>query len=110
MGRYGIVLIVDAPSSEITVKFVLIITSAGNVSIETLLAFTEEEYQKIISAISISIAKGSRLTLDESQALVKILSAVLDGMIVQHQMCKDVIDLDVQKHELMKIINIYLKG
>lgn len=69
-----------------------------------------EEYQKIIGALVISIANGTRLTIDESQALVRILSAVLDGMIVQHQMCRDVIDLDVQQRELMKIVNTYLKG
>ena len=51
MGRYDIVLIVDAPNPETASKIILKIASAGNVSTETLFAFPEEEYRKIISEI-----------------------------------------------------------
>ena len=52
LGRYDIVLIVDAPSPETATKILLKITSAGNVSTESLTAFTEEEYRKIISELT----------------------------------------------------------
>ena len=51
LGRYDIVLIVDAPNPETATKILLRITSAGNVSTESLTAFTEEEYRKIIAEL-----------------------------------------------------------
>ena len=51
MGRYDIVLIVDAPNPETVLIIMKKIASAGNISTETLLAFPEEEYRKIISEI-----------------------------------------------------------
>jgi uncharacterized protein with GYD domain len=51
MGRYDIVLIMDAPSPEVAAKLILKITSQGAVSTETLPAFPEEEYRKIISEL-----------------------------------------------------------
>jgi len=51
MGRYDIVLIMDAPSPETAAKLILKITSGGSVSTETLPAFSEEEYRKIISEL-----------------------------------------------------------
>jgi uncharacterized protein with GYD domain len=51
MGRYDIILIVDAPNPETVAKIILAISSKGSVSTETLHAFTEEEYRKIISEI-----------------------------------------------------------
>jgi len=51
MGRYDIILIVDAPDSETAAKLILTITSGGAVSTETLPAFSEEEYRKIISEL-----------------------------------------------------------
>jgi uncharacterized protein with GYD domain len=51
MGRYDIILIVDAPNLETVAKIVLTITSGGAVSTETLPAFPEEEYRKIISEL-----------------------------------------------------------
>jgi uncharacterized protein with GYD domain len=51
MGRYDIVLIVDAPNPETAAKIILKITSGGNVGTETLFAFNEEEYHKIISEL-----------------------------------------------------------
>ncbi len=51
MGSYDIVLIVDAPNSETAAKIILAITSGGSVTTETLTAFSEEEYRKIISEL-----------------------------------------------------------
>ncbi len=51
MGRYDIIMITDAPNPETVTKIILTITSGGAVSTETLLAFPEEEYRKIISEL-----------------------------------------------------------
>ena len=51
MGRYDLVVIVDAPNPETVAKIVLTTTSGGAVSTETLQALTEEEYRKIISEL-----------------------------------------------------------
>jgi uncharacterized protein with GYD domain len=51
MGRYDLVLIVDAPTPEIAAKLVLTTASHGAVSTETLQAFSENEYRKIISEL-----------------------------------------------------------
>jgi len=51
MGRYDLILIVDAPNPETVAKIVLTTTSGGAVSTETLPAFPEEEYRKIISEL-----------------------------------------------------------
>lgn len=51
MGRYDIILIVDAPTPEAVTKIVLTITSGGNVTTETFPAFPEEEYRSIISQL-----------------------------------------------------------
>ena len=51
MGQYDIIMIVDAPDHETATKLILTTTSQGNVSTETLPAFPEEEYRKIISEL-----------------------------------------------------------
>ena len=51
MGRYDIVLIVDAPNPESVAKIILTITSGGSVSTETFPAFPEEDYRKIIAEL-----------------------------------------------------------
>jgi uncharacterized protein with GYD domain len=51
MGSYDIVLIIDAPNSETAAKIILAVTSGGSVTTETLTAFSEEEYRKIISEL-----------------------------------------------------------
>jgi uncharacterized protein with GYD domain len=51
MGRYDIVAISEAPDDAAAAKVALTIGSAGNVSTETLRAFTEDEYRDIISAL-----------------------------------------------------------
>jgi len=51
MGSYDIVLIMDAPNSETAAKLILAVSSGGAVSTETLTAFSEDEYRKIISEL-----------------------------------------------------------
>ena len=51
MGRYDIVVIVDAPNPETIAKLLLTTTSGGAVSTETLPAFTEQEYREVISEL-----------------------------------------------------------
>ena len=51
MGRYDIVVIVDAPNPEAAAKVLLTTGSGGAVRTETLQAFSEEEYRKIISEL-----------------------------------------------------------
>ena len=51
MGRYDIVVIVDAPNPETVSKIILATASRGAISTETLPAFAEEEYRKIISEL-----------------------------------------------------------
>jgi len=49
-GRYDLVAIVDAPSEEAMVAGLFGIAEAGNVSSETLRAYTAEEMQQILKA------------------------------------------------------------
>ena len=49
MGRYDLVVIVDAPNPEAVAKIILKTSSGGAVSTETLPAFAEPEYRKLIS-------------------------------------------------------------
>ena len=51
MGRYDLVAIVEAPNAETALKANLATAMKGNVRTETLTAFPEEEYQKIISEL-----------------------------------------------------------
>jgi uncharacterized protein with GYD domain len=51
MGRYDLVFVVKAPDDEAIAKFVLSLGSQGNVRTETIRAFTENEYRKIVGAL-----------------------------------------------------------
>ena len=51
MGRYDIVVVSEAPDDETAAKMALTVASGGAIRTETLRAFTEEEYQKIIAAL-----------------------------------------------------------
>lgn len=51
MGRYDFGIRLRAPDDDTAAKFVLAARSEGNVRIETMRAFTEEEYLQIIGAI-----------------------------------------------------------
>ena len=52
MGRYDAVLITEFPSDDAGATFTLSIGALGNVTTETLKAFTESEYRKIIAGLS----------------------------------------------------------
>jgi len=51
MGRYDIVTISEAPDDAAAAKAALTVGSAGNVTTETLRAFTEDEYREIVAAL-----------------------------------------------------------
>ena len=51
MGQYDMVIVAEAPSDEAYAKTMLGLARAGSVRTETLRAFTEEEYKKIISSL-----------------------------------------------------------
>jgi len=50
-GQYDAVVISEAPDDETATKVALATSSLGNVCTETLRAYTEEEYRKIIAAL-----------------------------------------------------------
>ncbi|MEW6001299.1 MAG: GYD domain-containing protein [Nitrospirota bacterium] len=51
LGRYDTAFVVDAPDDETIARAAISISSLGNVSTETMRAFTEDEYRKIISSL-----------------------------------------------------------
>lgn len=51
MGQYDIVTISEAPDDTVAAKVALTVSSAGNVTTETLRAFTEDEYREIVAAL-----------------------------------------------------------
>jgi len=51
MGQYDAVLISEFPSDEASAKFALSTGALGNTSTETLKAFPESEYRKIIGSL-----------------------------------------------------------
>ncbi|HJZ81719.1 MAG TPA: GYD domain-containing protein [Pyrinomonadaceae bacterium] len=51
MGRYDLVCLVDAPDDEAMARGMLTLGSQGNVSTETLKAFSEDQYRKIIASL-----------------------------------------------------------
>ena len=50
-GQYDIVVIFEAPDDATMAKVMLALGSKGNVHTETMRAFTEDEYRKIIGAL-----------------------------------------------------------
>ena len=51
MGQYDMVAVVEAPDDETYAKIVLAIAAHGAVKSQTLSAFTEAEYRKIVGAL-----------------------------------------------------------
>jgi uncharacterized protein with GYD domain len=51
MGRYDLVCVIDAPDDETYARAMLQLGSAGNVQTETLKAFSEDQYRKIIGSL-----------------------------------------------------------
>jgi uncharacterized protein with GYD domain len=50
-GRYDILAVTEAPSDDVMAKVILARASKGWIRTETLRAFTEDEYRKIIAAL-----------------------------------------------------------
>ena len=51
MGRFDAVLLSEFPDDETSAKFTLSVGAAGNITTETLKAFTKDEYRKIIGGL-----------------------------------------------------------
>jgi uncharacterized protein with GYD domain len=51
LGRYDIVVITEAPDDTAVARLTLATGSLGNISTETLRAFTEDEFRKIIASL-----------------------------------------------------------
>ena len=51
IGGYDLVVILEAPDDETVARASLAIGSQGNVRIETLRAFTEDEYREMVGAL-----------------------------------------------------------
>ena len=51
MGAYDTVLVVEAPDDETCARLSLTVSAAGNVHVETLRAFTEGEFRRLVAAM-----------------------------------------------------------
>ncbi len=51
VGQYDAVVVIEAPDDETVAKASLAIGAIGNVRLETLRAFTEDEYRGIVGAL-----------------------------------------------------------
>jgi uncharacterized protein with GYD domain len=51
MGQYDAVVIAEGPDDETAAKLALLIGAQGNIRTQTLRAFTEDEYRKVIAAL-----------------------------------------------------------
>ena len=51
LGRYDIVVITEAPDDTAVARLTLATVSLGNITTETLRAFTEDEFRKIIASL-----------------------------------------------------------
>jgi uncharacterized protein with GYD domain len=51
MGRYDMVIVTEAPDDETAAKLALAIGSRGGIRTESLRAYPEDEYRKIIAAL-----------------------------------------------------------
>jgi uncharacterized protein with GYD domain len=51
LGQYDAVVVSEAPDDETAAKLALAIGSLGSIRTETLRAFTEDEYRKLIGAL-----------------------------------------------------------
>jgi len=51
MGHYDAVILTEFPDDESCARFVLAASALGNITTETLKAFNEDEYRKIIASL-----------------------------------------------------------
>ena len=52
MGRYDAVVIAEVPDEATVAKLAMAVGALGNVRTETMRAFTEDEYRKIVASLS----------------------------------------------------------
>jgi uncharacterized protein with GYD domain len=50
MGQYDSVFIVEFPSDEVCAKYMLSVSALGNLTTQTMTAFTEDEFRKMVAA------------------------------------------------------------
>ena len=51
MGKYDAVIVSEFPSDDAAANFMLKTGSLGNVTTQTMKAFTEDEYRKIVASL-----------------------------------------------------------
>jgi len=51
MGHYDAVILTEFPNDDVCARFMLSVSALGNVTTETLKAFSEDEYRKIIASL-----------------------------------------------------------
>jgi uncharacterized protein with GYD domain len=51
MGRYDLVCVIEGPNDEAVARALLTLGSQGNVQTETLKAWTEDDYRKIVGSL-----------------------------------------------------------
>ncbi len=51
LGRYDLVIITEAPSDDVMARLTLATASLGNVTTETLRAFTEDEFRRLVASL-----------------------------------------------------------
>jgi uncharacterized protein with GYD domain len=52
MGHYDAVIVTEFPNDDVCAKFMLSVGALGNVTTQTLKAFNEDEFRKIIGSLS----------------------------------------------------------
>ena len=60
LGHYDVVTVIELPDDETAAKFALITGAQGNVSTQTLRAFTEKEVDKLIKGLPSGAARPAR--------------------------------------------------
>ena len=60
MGGYDIIKIIDAPSDDALARFVLALSSKGNLKTTTLRAFEEAEFSDIVGSLPTDWIRGRR--------------------------------------------------
>ena len=51
MGRYDVVAIIEAPDDDVAAKFAIVTGMQGNVSTETMRAFDEGEFDRLLKSV-----------------------------------------------------------
>lgn len=51
MGEHDAVIVTEFPTDEVAAKFMLSTISLGNIALQTMKAFTETEYRKILGSL-----------------------------------------------------------